>query len=42
MNWTKGIFMVLVFLPASWTRVSRLNDAIDQAAASYAATEYEQ
>uniref|UniRef100_UPI004047307C hypothetical protein n=1 Tax=Algoriphagus sp. TaxID=1872435 RepID=UPI004047307C len=42
MNWTKGIFLVLVFLPASWTRVSRLNDAIDQAAASYAATEYEQ
>lgn len=42
MTWSKGIFLVLVFLPATWTRVSRLNDAIDQAAASYAATEYEQ
>lgn len=42
MTWSKGIFLVLVFLPATWTRVSRLNDAIDQAAASYAAAEYEQ
>jgi len=42
MSWIKGIFLVLVFLPASWTRVSRLNAAIDQAAASYAATEYAQ
>lgn len=42
MSWSKGVFLVLLFLPASWTRVSRLNAAIDQAAASYAATEYEQ
>jgi hypothetical protein len=42
MSWIKGIFLVLLFLPASWTRVSRLNAAIDQAAASYAATEYAQ
>ena len=41
MSWIKGIFLVLLFLPASWTRVSLLNAAIDQAAASYAATEYE-
>lgn len=42
MSWSKGIFLVLLFLPASWTRVSRLNAAIDQAAASYAAAEYRQ
>jgi tetratricopeptide (TPR) repeat protein len=42
MSWIKGIFLVLLFLPASLTRVSRLNAAIDQAAASYAATEYKQ
>jgi tetratricopeptide (TPR) repeat protein len=42
MSWSKGIFLVLLFLPASWTRVSRLNAAIDQAAASYAAAEYAQ
>ncbi len=42
MSWIKGIFLVLLFLPASWTRVSRLNAAIDQAAASYAATDYAQ
>ncbi|MDA0314706.1 MAG: hypothetical protein O2829_06470 [Bacteroidetes bacterium] len=42
MSWIKGIFLVLLFLPASWTRVSRLNAAIDQAAASYAAKEYAQ
>jgi len=42
MNLSKGIFLVLIVLPTSWTRVSRLNDAIDQAAASYAATEYAQ
>ena len=42
MSWIKGIFLFLVFLPASWTRVSRLNAAIDQAAVSYAATAYAQ
>jgi len=42
MSWIKGIFLILVLLPASWTRVSRLNAAIDQAAASYVATEYTQ
>ena len=42
MSGIKGIFFILLFLPSSWTRVSRLNAAIDQAAASYAATEYTQ
>ncbi|MHA7128326.1 hypothetical protein [Algoriphagus namhaensis] len=41
MNW-KIILAALLFLPASWTLVSRLNAAIDRAAASYAATQYEQ
>ena len=33
---------VFLLIPASWTRVSRLNSAIDLAAESYATAEYEQ
>ena len=40
MSWSKGIFLVFLFLPASWTRISRLNDAIDVAAIHYAETKY--
>jgi tetratricopeptide (TPR) repeat protein len=40
MSWSKGILLVFLFLPASWTRVSRLNDAIDAASVSYAETKY--
>jgi tetratricopeptide (TPR) repeat protein len=39
MYW-KVLFLVFLFLPASWTRVSRLNDAIDSAARRYAETKY--
>jgi tetratricopeptide (TPR) repeat protein len=39
MAW-KMLFFVFLFLPASWTRVSRLNDAIDTAAQRYAETKY--
>lgn len=41
MSW-KSIAFILLLLPASWTRISRLNEAIDQAEKSYASTEYEQ
>lgn len=41
MSW-KSIAFVFLFLPASWTRISALNEAVEQAARSYAATEYEQ
>ena len=41
MSW-KSIAFILLLLPASWTRISRLNAAIDQAEKSYASTEYEQ
>ena len=39
MSW-KVLFLVFLFLPASWTRVSRLNDAIDSAAQRYAEAKY--
>ncbi len=39
MAW-KVLFLVFLFLPASWTRVSRLNDAIDSAAQRYAEAKY--
>ena len=42
MSLSKGVFLILLFFPASWTRVSRLNAAIDKAASSYATTEYTQ
>jgi len=40
MNW-KALF-ILLFLPASWTFISRLNAAIDAAEEAYARTEYEE
>lgn len=42
MSWSKLTLAVFLLIPASWTRVSRLNSAIDSAAESYAKTEYEQ
>lgn len=42
MSWTKLTLAVFLLIPASWTRVSRLNSAIDVAAESYAKAEYEQ
>ncbi|MEP0713907.1 hypothetical protein [Algoriphagus sp.] len=42
MSWTKLTLAFFLLIPASWTRVSRLNAAIDLAAESYAKTEYEQ
>ncbi|WP_192350652.1 hypothetical protein [Algoriphagus sp. Y33] len=42
MNWSKLILAVFLLIPASWTRVSRLNSAIDLAGESYAKAEYEQ
>lgn len=39
MAW-KILLLVFLFLPASWTRVSRLNDAIDAASQRYAETKY--
>ncbi|WP_339879290.1 hypothetical protein [uncultured Algoriphagus sp.] len=42
MSWSKLTLAVFLLIPASWTRVSRLNSAIDLAEESYAKTEYEQ
>ncbi len=42
MSWTKLTLALFLLIPASWTRVSRLNSAIDLAAESYATAEYEQ
>ncbi|MFC5623202.1 hypothetical protein [Algoriphagus winogradskyi] len=42
MNWSKLTLAVFLLIPASWTRVSRLNSAIDLAGESYAKAEYEQ
>ncbi|SFT44535.1 hypothetical protein SAMN04489724_0789 [Algoriphagus locisalis] len=42
MSWSKLTLALFLLVPASWTRVSRLNSAIDLAAESYAKAEYEQ
>ncbi|REG88630.1 hypothetical protein [Algoriphagus antarcticus] len=42
MSWSKLTLAVFLLIPASWTRVSRLNSAIDLAEESYAKAEYEQ
>ena len=42
MSWSKLTLAVFLLIPASWTRVSRLNSAIDLAADTYAKAEYEQ
>lgn len=41
MSWSKVIILTLLFIPSSWTRVSRLNNAIKTAEKSYAETRYE-
>lgn len=41
MNWSKVLLATLVLIPASWTRVSRLNSAIGEAEESYSKAEYE-
>lgn len=40
MSWTKLTFALFLLIPASWTKVSRLNSAIDQAQEAYAKTNY--
>ncbi|WP_339869515.1 hypothetical protein [uncultured Algoriphagus sp.] len=42
MSWSKLTLAVFLLIPASWTRVSRLNSAIDLASDTYAKAEYEQ
>lgn len=42
MSWSKIFMAVFLLIPSSWTRVSRLNNAIDAAANSYAEAEYEE
>lgn len=41
MSWSKVLLATLLLIPSSWTRVSRLNTAIDEAEESYSKTEYE-
>lgn len=41
MSWSKVLLALLVVIPASWTRVSRLNSAIEEAEESYSKAEYE-
>lgn len=42
MSWSKIFMAVFLLIPSSWTRVSRLNNAIDAAANSYAEAKYEE
>jgi tetratricopeptide (TPR) repeat protein len=42
MNWSKWIVSIFLIIPASWTRVSRLNSAIEAAENSYAEARYEE
>jgi tetratricopeptide (TPR) repeat protein len=41
MSWSKVFIATLLIIPASWTRVSRLNEAIETAEKSYAEARYE-
>jgi len=41
MSWNKVLLSALLFIPPSWTKVSRLNEAIEKAEKSYAETRYE-
>lgn len=41
MGWNKLIITALLFIPSSWTRVTRLNNAIQTAEKSYAEARYE-
>jgi tetratricopeptide (TPR) repeat protein len=42
MNWSKLILLTFLFIPSSWTRVTRLNNAIKTAEKSYAEANYSQ
>lgn len=42
MSWSKLILAVFLLIPSSWTRVTRLNNAINSAAKSYAEANYQQ
>jgi len=42
MSWGKLILGVFLLIPSSWTRVSRLNEAIEAAEKSYAEADYPQ
>lgn len=42
MSWSKLTLALLLLIPSSWTKVSRLNTAINEAETAYAKTEYEQ
>lgn len=42
MNWSKLILLSFLFIPGSWTRVTRLNNAIKTAEKSYAEANYAQ
>lgn len=42
MSWSKVFVAVFLLIPGSWTRVSRLNFAIDTAADSYAEAKYDE
>lgn len=41
MSWSKVIIGTLLIIPSSWTRVSRLNEAIETAEKSYSEARYE-
>lgn len=41
MSWNKLTLLFFLLIPASWTHVSRLNQAIDKAAETYAKAEYD-
>lgn len=41
MSWGKLILLTLLFIPSSWTRVSRLNNAIETAEKSYSEARFE-
>ena len=42
MSWSKVFVVVFLLIPGSWTRVSRLNFAIDTASDSYAEAKYDE
>lgn len=42
MSWSKWILTIFLIIPSSWTKVSRLNTAINTAEKSYAEAKYEQ
>jgi tetratricopeptide (TPR) repeat protein len=42
MSWSKWILAVFLIIPGSWTRVSRLNNAVKTAERSYAEAKYEE